>query len=187
MLGSFNPVQSLPLTVVTAQLVIQGTLRTRLRRLTDVLNEPDCKHLILFEATFMEVGSRRVVAGSMVSQVQLADVLFIHTNDTTESGQELRTPKQAIRTILLAPPFTIEGQIHLPYEAEIHQALSSFEGGFVPVTNARYWAYGVAESPNYVDLLCLNHSRAHVAVPAGVAWVKEAPSDAGSRGGTNPW
>lgn len=186
MLGSFNPVQSLPVTVVTAHLVIQGTLKTRVRRLVDVVNEPDAKHLVMFDATFMELGSRRVVAESAVSQIQLADVLFLHASGPTESGTEMRTPKQAVRATMIAWPFTIEGQIHLPYEAEIHQALDSFEARFVPVTGARYWAYGVAESPNYVDLLLLNHARAHVAVPAGVEWKKQA-IDPGSGGGSNPW
>ena len=188
MLGSFNPIRSLSITVVTAQLIIQGSLRTRLRRLTDVLSEPDCKHLILIDATFLELGSRRVVANSIVSQVQLSDVLFVHTNGEAESGQEMRTPKQEIRAILLAPPFTIDGQIHLPMESELNQALDSFDGKFVPVTNARYWAFGVAESPNYVDLLALNLARAHVAVPPGVVWNKDGPSEAASRGGgSNPW
>jgi hypothetical protein len=188
MIGDFNPVQSLSLTVVTSQLVIQGTLRTRLRHLTDVLNEPDCKHLILFDATFMEIGSRRVVADAVVAEIQVDDLLFLHTNDTTESAQALRTPKQAISTILLAPPFTIEGEIHLPMETELHQALGAFEERFVPVTNARYWAYGVAESPNHVDLLVVNHVRAHVAVPSGVVWKTDGPAGMGSRGsGSNPW
>lgn len=187
MFGSFNPIQSLPVTVVTPALVIQGTLQTRLRRLTDVLNEPDADHLVLFEATFMEVGSRRVVAGSSVSQIQLADLLFVHTNGPTESGQEMRTPKQAIRAVLIASPYTIEGEIHLPYESELHQAITAFGGRFVPVTGARYWAYGVAESPNYVDLLVVNHARAHVAVPVGVQWHKEVLPDPGSDSGSNPW
>jgi hypothetical protein len=187
MLGSFNPLQALPVIVVTPQLVIVGTLQTRLRRLTDVLNEPDLAHLVLFEATLMEVGSRRVVAGPAVSQIQLADVLFVHTSGPTESGQEMRTPKQAIRAIMVAPPYTIDGQVHLPYESEVHQALDAFEGRFIPVTNARYWAYGVAESPNHVDLLVLNHARAHVTIPAGVEWHSEAQRDAGSGGGSNPW
>ena len=94
MFGSFNPVQSLPLTVVTQHLIIGGTLQTRLRRLTDVLNEPDAEHLILFDSTFMEVGSRRVLAGPAVSQVQLADVLFVHTSGPTESGTEMRMPSR---------------------------------------------------------------------------------------------
>src|ERR1035437_4475217 len=187
MFGTFNPMQSLPLTVVTPHLVIQGNLQTRLRRLTDVLNEPSAEHLILFDATFMEVGSRRVVAGPAVAQIQLGDVLFVHANASTESGGEMRMPKQQIRAIVLAPPFTIEGEIHLPFEAELHQALDGFAGRFVPITKARYWAYGVADSPNYVDLLALNHARSHVAIPAGVQWHAEAPREEDSSGGSNPW
>jgi hypothetical protein len=185
MFGTFNPAQSLPVMVVTAQLVIHGTIQTRLRRLTDVLNEPDAVHLILFDATFMEVGSRRVVAGPAVSQIQLPEVLFVHTTGPTESGAEARTPKQAVQATLLVPPFTIEGQIHLSYESEIHQALDAFGGRFVPVTAARYWAYGVSEPPNHVDLLVVNRGRAHVAIPRGVQWLKEDPNL--DRGGPNPW
>ncbi len=185
MFGAFNPVQSLPVTVVTAELVIHGTIQTRLRRLTDVVNEPSAAHLILFDATFMEVGSRRVVAGPSVSQIQLPEVLFLHANGPTESGTEMRMPKQPISAILVASPYTIEGQIHLPYEAELQQALDAFEGRFVPVTSARYWAYGVAESPNQADLLVVNRSRAHVAISAGVHWLKEAPDP--GRGAQNPW
>lgn len=187
MFGTYNPVQSLPLTVVTTQLVIQGNLQTRLRRLTDVLNEPSAEHLILFDATFMEVGSRRVVAGPAVAQIQLGEVLFVHANTSTEPGGEMRMPKQPIRATMLVSPFTIEGEIHLPYEAELHQALDGFGGRFVPITKARYWAYSIAESPNYVDLLALNHARAHFAVPIGVEWHKEAGPDEGSGGGQNPW
>ncbi|MGA3058416.1 MAG: hypothetical protein ABSE70_10350 [Candidatus Limnocylindrales bacterium] len=188
MFGRFdgNPVQSLPLMVVTAQLIIQGTIQTRLRRLTDVLNEPDVAHLLLLEATFMEVGSRRVVAAAPVGQVQLADVLFVHTTGPSSSSSEMRMPKQAVRATLMAPPFTIEGQIHLSYESELRFALDAYEGRFVPVTSARYWAYGVAESPNFVDLLAVNHARAHVAVAGDMPWRTEAP-DEGPGSAPNPW
>jgi hypothetical protein len=187
MIGSFNPVQSLLLTVVTPNLIIQGSLRTRLQRLTDVMNEPDMDHLVLFDATFFEVGSRRVAASSSVSQIQLADMLFVHTSGPTESGHEMRTPKQPTRAILLAHPFTIEGLIHLPMEEELQQAVDSLNGRFVAVTSAKYWAYGVAESPMQVDLLVVNRARAHVAIPVGTEWRRSAPSDVGSRGGHNPW
>ncbi|MGD0248655.1 MAG: hypothetical protein ABSB75_06330 [Candidatus Limnocylindrales bacterium] len=186
MFGSFNPPLSLPLTVATSGFMIQGTLQTRLRRITDVLNEPTAEHLILFDATFMEVGSRRVAAGPGTAQIQLDDVLFVHTNGPTESGTEIRTPKQPTRAILIVWPFTIEGEVHLAYEAELHQALDALSGRFVPVTKARYWAYSVAESPNDVDLLVVNHSRAHIAIPAGVDWRTEAP-DARPGGGADTW
>ena len=187
MIGSFNPVQFLPLTLVTSNLIIQGSVRTRLQRLMDVMNEPDLDHLVLHDATFMEAGSRRVVASSSVSQIQLADMLFVHTSGRTESGQEMRTPKQPTRATLLAPPYTIEGLIHLPMEEELQQAVDSLSDRFMPVTSARYWAYGVAESPNEVDLLVVNRARAHVAIPVGTEWRRAVLPDAGSRGGQNPW
>ena len=187
MIGSFNPVQFLSLTFVTSSLIIQGSVRTRLQRLTDVMNEPDMDHLVLFEATFMEPGSRRIVASASVSQIQLEDMLFVHASGPTESGQELRTPKQPTRAILLAPPYTIEGQIHLPMEEELQQAVDSLRDRFLPVTNAKYWAYGVAESPIEVDVLVVNRARAHVAIPVGTEWRKAGPPEVRSRGGQNPW
>ncbi len=189
MFGGFgaNPAQSLPVTLVTAQLVVQGTIQTRLHRLTDVLNEPDVVHLIVMDATFMEVGSRRVVAEAAFSQVQLDDVLFAHMTGSADSSEEMRTPKQPVRATLLAPPFTIEGQIHLAYESDLKLALEAYGGRFVPVTGARYFAYGVAEAPNYVDMLVVNHARAHVSVAPGVEWQAEAPPEGGPGSARNPW
>src|ERR1035437_10564484 len=126
-IGSFNPVQSLPLTVVTPNLIIQGSLRTRVRRLTDVMNEPGLDHLVLFDATFFEVGSSRVVASSSVSQIQFADMLFVHASGPTEPSDEVRTAKQPTRAILLAPPFTIEGQVHLPMEERSEEHTSELQ------------------------------------------------------------
>ena len=83
------------------------------------------------------------------------------------------------------PPFTIEGTIHLPYETELRIALDSYGDRFVPVTKARYWAYGVAESPNAVDLLAVNHARAHFSVAENVVWRTDAgPATDGHQ---NPW
>ena len=71
MFGNYNdnPPQSIPVTVVSAQLIIQGSIQTRLLRLTDVVNEADVASLVVLDATFMEVGSRRVVAGAAVVTV----------------------------------------------------------------------------------------------------------------------
>lgn len=182
-----NPAQIVPVTVVTSQLIVQGTIQTRLQRLTDVFNDSGIVHLLMADVTFMEIGSRRVIAGGALAQIQLADILFAHTNGPTESASQLRTPKQPIRATLVTPPFTIEGQIHLGYESELRLALDAYEGRFMPVTGARYWAYGVAESPCSVEMLVVNHARSHVVIPLGVEWLTEAPMDhsAGSR--QNPW
>jgi hypothetical protein len=188
MFENFNPVHELPLSVVTDRLIIDGTLRTRLGRLTDVVNEPDLENLALFGAVFMEIGSRRVIARADVSQVQLGDVLFLHTTASTESTGQMRMPKQPVKTLLLAPPFTIEGQIYLPYEESLNQALGSLSGRFIPITDASYWAYAVAESHVAADLLVVNRARAHIAVPPGTPWESVAPPEPGSSGSDGkPW
>jgi hypothetical protein len=188
MFGSFNPVQELPLTLVTDRLVIQGSMLTRVRRLADLVNEPDTPHLVLQNATFMEVGSRRVVAQGVAAQVRLSDVLFAHTNGQMESGSTMRMPKQPVRATLLLPPFTVEGTIHLPYESELRIALDAFGDRFVAVTGAKYWAYAVAESPNFVDLLVVNHARAHISIAAGVQWRADSgPTHSEPEGRQNPW
>jgi hypothetical protein len=186
MFGTFSPIQELPLTFVTDKLVIQGTVLTRVKRLTDLLNEPDTAHIVLQNSSFMEVGSRRVISQGAWAQVRLSDVLFVHTNGETDSGGTARMPKHPVKATLLLPPFTVEGTIHLPYESELRIALDAFGDRFVPVTDAKYWAYSVAESPNTVELLCVNHARAHVSVGAGVQWRGEAGAAEHDRS-QNPW
>jgi hypothetical protein len=186
MYGSFNPPLALDLTLVTPSLVIEGTLLTRLRRLSDVLNETGAEHLILSDARVMELGSRRIVAGPGVVRVQLNDVLFAHRNAPVDAGEEMRTSMQPVKSVLLVSPFTIEGKIHLAYEPEISRALDALASRFVTVSAATYWAYAVAESPKVVDQLLVSREKTHVAVPAGAPWLTEAPPDRSS-GGSNTW
>jgi hypothetical protein len=175
MFASFTPAQSISLTFVTSRLIIQGTVETRVRRIADIFNETDVTHLILTDTVFSEIGSRRVVAQAAVAQVPLEDILFAHTTGPIEGTSEMRVPKQAVRATLLLPPFTVDCQIHLPYESELRIAMQTYEGKFLSVTAAKYWAYGVAESPIDVDLLLVNHARAFVAVPSVAGWKSEAP------------
>jgi hypothetical protein len=98
----------------------------------------------------------------------------------------MRTSMQPVKAVLLATPFTIEGQIHLAYEPEIARALDAQPSRFMTVNTATYWAYAVAESPKAVDQLLVCSEKAHVAIPAGVAWLTEPPPNRSS-GGSNPW
>jgi hypothetical protein len=187
MFGSFTPAQSMQLTLVTPRLVIDGTMQTRLRRVADVFNDPDNANMVLLDATISEIGSRRVLAKAAVAQIPLADVLFGHMSGPDESSSEIRVPKQPVRATLILPPFTVDCQIHLPYESELRIALQAYEGQFLPVTAAKYWAYSVAESPVAVDLLLVNHARAHIAVPTVAGWRSEAPEADKPEHHSNPW
>jgi hypothetical protein len=187
MFASFTPAQSVALTFVTSRLIIQGTVETRVRRVADIFNEADVTHLILTNAVFLEIGSRRVVAQAAVAQIPLEDILFAHPSGPTEGASEMRVPKQAVRATLLLPPFTIDCQIHLAYESELRIAMQAYEGRFMPVTAAKYWAYGVAESPIDVDLLLVNHARSFLAVPTVAGWQSEAPQSESTGHRSNTW
>ena len=65
--------------------------------------------------------------------------------------------------------------------------MQAYEGRFMPVTAAKYWAYGVAESPIDVDLLLVNHARTFLAVPSVAGWQAEAPLSEGTGHRSNTW
>ena len=186
MYTEFSPLIELGLTVATDSMMIQGKLTTRRTRLTDLLNDPNVDYLILNDPTFMELGSRRALAQGAVAQVRVSDVLFVHTTEKPESDGAMRMPKQPVEATLLLPPFTIKGTIFLPYESDLKIALAAYGDKFEPVTDARYWAYAVAETPCAVDLLVFNHARAHLTVAAGVQWQTEV-ADSGTESGSTGW
>ena len=184
MFAQVNPAEELPLTVVTDRLIVLGSVLTRVRRLLDLVAGPDTQYLVLQDANFLELGSRRIVAQAANAQVSLSDILFLHSTAQTASSDSMRVPKVPVRGTLLVPPFTIEGTIYLPSEASIRIALDAYTEKFVPVTNAKYSAYGTGEALTTADFLVVNHSRAHVSVAAGVKWSGETAVQAG---GSNPW
>ena len=186
MFGAITPPQELPLTVMTDKMVIRGTALTRVRRLTDLVAGPDTHYLVLQDASFLELGSRRTVIQGASVQIPLSDVLFLHSTAPTESGATMRIPKAPVEATILVPPFTVEGTIYLPWEAELRIALDAYMEQFLPVTAARYWAYGAAESSTSVDLLVVNHARAHVVIAAGVEWQSDSAPAAADEG-SNPW
>lgn len=170
MFESVVPFLQVPLTVVTARLVIDGTVRTRRRRLSDLLNEADEPSLVLTDARFQELGTRRVIGTAMVAQVSLAETLFVHSSAPDESAPEMRTTKRAVPATVHLPPFILEGMIHLPPENELRIALEELHGKFLPLTNARYWAESVGEAVVETGFVVVNHARAHFAVAEGVEW-----------------
>jgi hypothetical protein len=187
MFGDFSPAYDLPLTVATPTMVVKGSVTTRVKRLTDLINEPDLTQLVLQDARFMEFGSRQVIAKGGAAHIPLGEILFVHTSSPTEGNAAMKMPKQPVEATLLLPPFTIEGTIYLAYESELRIALSAHMDRFIPVTNARYWAYGSAESSGVFELLAVQHARANIVIAAGVPWSGEAAPAPAGEPGSNPW
>jgi hypothetical protein len=153
------------LTLYTDAFVIRGKIRTRQRRLTDVLNLADEPFLVVSEATTDEYGSSGIASRTDFAQVNLASVLFAVAGGPIETRPDLRTPKVPEIALISIPPFKITGRIHLMPERDLREALSELTGAFIPVTDATYWSDTVGEALATAPMIAFNHNRAQILAP----------------------
>jgi hypothetical protein len=153
------------ITLVTDAFVVRGTIQTRHRRITDMLNSAEHEFLVLTNATFDEFGSKGQAIQADFAQVNLGAVLFGVADDPVEPTPELRVPKVSERALISVPPFTVTGYIHLMPERDLHEALQDLVGRFIPVTEATYWSDRVGEARATALVVAINHSRAQFLAP----------------------
>jgi hypothetical protein len=157
--------QSVALTLYTDAFIIRGSVDTRQRRVTDILNRADDPFLVLADVTFDEFGSRGSPIHSEYAQINLASVLLVVSDEVVEPLPELRTPKMAEQAIISIPPFKVTGRIHLLPERSLREALSELHGQFVPVTDATYWSDTLNEARATAALVAINHGLAQILAP----------------------
>jgi hypothetical protein len=174
-----TPPQPFRLTLYTDSFVIRGSLMTRQRRVTDMLNLADERFLVLADVATDEFGTRGESIRAEFAQVNLASVLFAVVNEPVEPAPELRTPKMPEEALISVPPFKVTGYIHLMPERSLREALSELTGHFLPVTAATYWSDVLGEARATAELLAVNHERAQILAPH-----READPWAGLEGGT---
>lgn len=153
------------ITLVTDAFVVRGTILTRHRRITDMLNSAEHDFLVLTSATFDEFGSTGQTIQADFAQVNLGAVLFGVADDPVEATPELRIPKVSERALISVPPFTVTGHIHLMPERDLQEALEDLMGRFIPVTEATYWSDRVGEARATALIVAVNHSRAQFLAP----------------------
>lgn len=185
MFADFSPVQPMPLTLVTPGLVINGTVMSRIRRLTDMMNDPDYERIVVQDAVLTDIESGELLSRGQAAQVQRSDVLFVHTSAETESTPVLRTAKTPVDATIWIWPYLIRGTIHLGYDPQLARALADLSEDWLPVTGARYLSRHSIAQPTPADLLVLNHARAHIVIPASVEWNPTAPDV--SSASLDPW
>jgi hypothetical protein len=153
------------ITLVTDAFIVRGTILTRHRRVTDMLNSAEHEFLVLNDASFDEFGTTGQTLQADYAQVNLAAVLFGLADDPVEPTPELRVPKVAERALISVPPFTVTGHIHLMPERDLHEALEDLMGRFVPVTEATFWSDRVGEARQTALVVAVNHARAQFLAP----------------------
>lgn len=157
--------QPVPLTLYTDAYVVRGTVLTRFRRVTDILNEAEHEFIVLSDAVFEEFGSRAQAIRAEYAQVNLGAVLFAVADTPVEPTPELRTPKVSEQALVTVPPFKVVGRIHLLPERDLREALGELVGRFIPVTEALYWSDIVGEARTRALMVAVNHSRAQILAP----------------------
>jgi uncharacterized protein DUF6812 len=152
-------------TLYTDAYVVRGSIQTRHRRLTDVLNQAENGFVVLADVTLEEFGSHGSAMQAEYAQVNLAAVLFGVSDEPVEALPELRTPKVAEQALITVPPFRVVGRIHLLPGRDLRDALDELTGRFIPVTEATYWSETVGEPQTSVHAVAVNHDRAQILAP----------------------
>lgn len=163
--GIGGGLRSAPITLVTDYFVVRGTITTRHRRITDMLNTAEHDFLVLEQATFDEFGASGVTIQTDFAQVNLGAVLFGVADEPVDATPELRIPKVSERALISVPPFTVTGHIHLTPERDLREALDELLGRFVPVTDAVYWSDRLGAARTEAMIVAVNHSRAQIMAP----------------------
>ncbi len=153
------------ITLYTDAYFVRGSIGTRQRRLSDMLNLADEDFLVLADAVFERFGQRHISRRAPFAQVNLGAVLFAVASTTVEAVPELRTPKVSEPALISIPPFEIVGRIHLLPERELRDALKELTGRFIPVTDATYGSDVAGEAPQQATMVAVNHSRAQILSP----------------------
>ncbi len=161
--GGDPPVVSL--TLYTDAFIIRGSMVTRHRRVTDILNMADDGFLVLSDVTSDEFGTRGETIRAEFAQVNLAAVLFAVADTKVETLPELRTPKVSEPAMISVPPFKVTGSIYLMAGHGLREALSELSGRFVPVTGAAYWSDVLGEARQIAEIVAVNHDRAQILAP----------------------
>lgn len=186
------------LTLYTDAFIIRGSIISRQRRITDILNNAEDRFLVLGGVTSDEFGSRGETIRAEFAQINLSSVLFAVADSAVETPPELRTPKVPEEALISIPPFKVTGQIHLMPEHTLREALSELTGHFLPVTEAAFWSDVLGEARQTAELVAVNHERAQILAPhtfidpwadarmagAGAEAASEAPSGSGEK---PPW
>ncbi len=163
MYAAFNEMDKVELILYTDALITRGFVRSRQRRVSDILNLSDEPFLVLEDVTVDELGSRGEPIRAGFAQVNLDAVLFAVAHDPVDNVPELRTPKAQEQAILSVPPFKVVGTIHLlPTGGDLRQALVELTGRFLPVTDAIYWSETLGEARQQALLLAVNHRRTQI-------------------------
>jgi hypothetical protein len=128
--------------IFTLTTSIACELRCRQRRLTDYLNAADDRFFMVEKVRITTLASQSSSARlAPFAQLNRDAVVFAipysgEAPDEEEQRRLVMVQKVPHQVILNAPPFTIQGSLHLLRETSLRDALLSYRQEFLPLTGA---------------------------------------------------
>ena len=163
MYAAFSELERVELTLYTDALIVQGAIRTRQHRISDILNLTETPFLVLENVTVTDLQGHTEPIQTDVAQINLDAVLFAVVNTRVDPSPELRSPKLQREALISIPPFRVTGTLHLlAGAANLREALTDLTGRFLPVTDARFEASSLRRGPEEAVMVAVNHQRAQI-------------------------
>jgi len=141
--------QPLPDNVITAGIFTLTTqimceIRMRQRRLTDYLSALDEQFIMAEKARFVALADPQAAPRTTTfAQINREAVVFAipYAGETAEDDSDQKrlfmVNKLPQRVAMSAPPFLVQGDMHLLRETSLRDALLAVRQAFVPITNAQ--------------------------------------------------
>jgi len=130
------PVVSVEVDLYTAGFRVTGHMRTRFRRVGEILNLTGSSHLVVDDGTVTEYAAPGQPRSGPPVMVSVDAVLFGLSSGTDDSPtEELRIQKRPVRAQLSIGPFWLDGQVHVPQGSRPMDGLLNVADRFLPLTD----------------------------------------------------
>lgn len=164
---AFGSASEIHVDVYTSAYRVSGVVRTRFRRVAEILNQLTGAHLTVEHATISEHADPSATIGAPSALVAVDEILVMIAPDLAgEARADMRIPKRAVRAQLSIPPLRVTGSIHVPAGSRPVDGLLNVPDRFMPMTDATLASGGHPELERAVGVLALRRDRAHVLLVA---------------------
>lgn len=164
-----RPVADVEVELYTAAALVRGTISTRLRRISDILNLAGRSELVLTQARVDPLadatGSETFDTPEL--RVRLDEVLLALGGGEGERPPEVEVIKQPVALKICIGPFLLDGQFHLAPGTPPADAFFNPSDRFAPVTDAHLHRLGEPTSARHEPVVAVNRARVDLFAASG--------------------
>jgi hypothetical protein len=160
------PVSRLAVDVYTAAYHVRGVTASRFARVADLLNLLSSTHLVVEEATIVDLVEPGRETRFPVVYVSLAEILVLAADHQPGSRPEMRIPKTAARAEVAVAPFRLTGEIHIPVGGSPIEGFLNAGDRFLPMTDVAIRCALAPGLDRKVAAAAVQRDRAHLVMLA---------------------